>query len=88
MLHEVKEKHLTQAEAAERLKVTDRQVRRLLLALEERGDGAVPLCGRYLHCGGSANQRSPLSLLIFGAGTYRETWLASEGIGQASLLDW
>jgi len=46
VLHEVKEKHLAQAEAAERLKVTDRQVRRLLLALEERGDGAVPLCGR------------------------------------------
>ena len=41
VLHEVKQKHLTQAEAAERLKVTDRQVRRLLLALAERGDGAV-----------------------------------------------
>src|SRR5215468_6763876 len=41
VLHEVKQKHLTQAEAAQRLKVTDRQVRRLLLALEERGDGAV-----------------------------------------------
>lgn len=41
VLHEVKEKHLTQVEAAERLKVTDRQVRRLLAALEERGDGAV-----------------------------------------------
>src|SRR5215470_3215788 len=41
VLHEVKQKHLTQAEAAQRLKVTDRQVRRLLLALKERGDGAV-----------------------------------------------
>lgn len=41
VLHEVKEKHLTQMEAAERLKVTDRQVRRLLAALEEHGDGAV-----------------------------------------------
>src|SRR5215467_4485627 len=41
VLHEVKQKHLTQAEAGERLKVTDRQVRRLLLALEERGDSAV-----------------------------------------------
>jgi hypothetical protein len=37
VLHEVKQKYLTQAEAAERLKVTDRQVRRLLLALAERG---------------------------------------------------
>jgi len=41
VLYEVKQKHLTQVEAAERLKVTDRQVRRLLLALEKRGDGAV-----------------------------------------------
>ena len=41
VLYEVKQKQLTQVEAAERLKVTDRQVRRLLLALEKRGDGAV-----------------------------------------------
>ena len=41
VLHEVKQKHLTQVEAAEHLKVTDRQVRRLLSALEGRGDGAV-----------------------------------------------
>ena len=41
MLHEVKEKHLTQGEAAERLKVTDRQIRRLLAGLAKRGDGAV-----------------------------------------------
>src|SRR5215470_3953494 len=41
VLHEVKQKHLTQVEAAKRLKVTDRQVRRLLLAVEKRGDGAV-----------------------------------------------
>jgi hypothetical protein len=41
VLHEVKQKHLRQVEAAERLKVTDRQVRRLLSALKERGDRAV-----------------------------------------------
>ena len=41
VLHEVKQKHLTQVAAAEQLKVTDRQVRRLLLALEKRGDSAV-----------------------------------------------
>jgi len=41
VLYEVRQKHLTQLEAAERLRVTDRHVRRLLLALEERGDGAV-----------------------------------------------
>ena len=41
VLDEVKQRHLTQVEAAERLKVTDRHVRRLLVALRERGDGAV-----------------------------------------------
>ena len=41
VLHEVKQKHLTQVEAARRLKVTDRHVRRLLLGLEERGDAAL-----------------------------------------------
>lgn len=41
VLHEVQQKHLTQVAAAERLKVTDRQIRRLLLALEKRGDRAV-----------------------------------------------
>ena len=41
VLHEVKQKHLTQVEAAERLKVTDRHVRRLLDGLQERGDAAV-----------------------------------------------
>ena len=41
VLYEVKQKHLTQVEAAQRLKVTDRQERRLLLALAERGDGAM-----------------------------------------------
>jgi len=41
VLHEVKQKHLTQVEAAWRLKVTDRQVRRMLLGLKVRGDGAL-----------------------------------------------
>ena len=41
VLHEVKQKHLTQVEAAARLKVTDRQVRRMLLRLRERGDQAL-----------------------------------------------
>jgi len=41
VLHEVQQKHLTQVAAAKRLKVTDRQVRRLLWALEKRGDRAV-----------------------------------------------
>ena len=41
VLHEVKQEHLTQVEAAQRLKVTDRHIRRLLLGLRERGDGAL-----------------------------------------------
>ena len=41
VLHEVKQKHLTQVQAAKRLKVTDRQVRRMLLRIGERGDGAL-----------------------------------------------
>jgi len=41
ILHEVKHKHLTQVAAAVRLRVTDRQVRRMLLRLSERGDRAL-----------------------------------------------
>src|SRR5260370_11373552 len=41
VLHEVQEKHLTQVAAAARLKVTDRQVRRMLLRIREHGDGAL-----------------------------------------------
>jgi transposase len=41
VLHEVKQKHLSQVAAAVRLKVTDRQVRRMLLRIRERGDGAL-----------------------------------------------
>src|SRR5271156_6342227 len=38
VLHEVQQKQLTQVAAAERLKVSDRHVRRMLLRLRERGD--------------------------------------------------
>src|SRR6202795_4113327 len=41
VLHEVKQKHLTQLAAAARLKVTDRQVRRMLLRLRQRGDRSL-----------------------------------------------
>src|SRR5712664_4422291 len=40
-LHEVGQKQITQIEAARRLKITDRQVRRLLVGLRERGDRAL-----------------------------------------------
>jgi hypothetical protein len=38
VLHEVQRKQLTQVEAVSRLKVSDRQVRRMLLRLRERMD--------------------------------------------------
>jgi predicted DNA-binding protein (UPF0251 family) len=38
VLHEVKQEHLTQVEAARRLKVTDRHVWRLLLSVHEPAD--------------------------------------------------
>jgi transposase len=41
VLHEVQQRHLKQVEAARRLQVTDRHIRRLLVAVRERGDGAV-----------------------------------------------
>jgi hypothetical protein len=41
VLHEVKQKHLTQVQAAQQLQMTDRHVRRLLLRLCERGEGAL-----------------------------------------------
>ena|ERR1700738_3479674 len=40
VLHEVKQKLLSQV-AAQRLKTTDRQVRRMLLRIRERGDSAL-----------------------------------------------
>ena len=41
VLHEIQQKHLTQVAAAQRLKVSDRQVRRMLLRLRQRGDSSL-----------------------------------------------
>ena len=41
VLHDVRQGHLTQVAAAGRMKLTDRQVRRLLLRWQEHGDRAV-----------------------------------------------
>ena len=41
VLHEVQQKLLTQVEAAKRLQMSDRHIRRLLGAVRERGDGAL-----------------------------------------------
>src|SRR6202521_6010287 len=41
VLHEIKGKHISQIEAAERLKISDRHIRRLLIRLRKLGDRAV-----------------------------------------------
>jgi hypothetical protein len=41
MLHQVEQKQVTQVEAGRRLQVTDRHIRRLLVRLQQYGDGAL-----------------------------------------------
>ena len=41
VLHEIRQKQITQREAARRLKISGRHVRRLLVAVEKRGDRAL-----------------------------------------------
>jgi transposase len=41
VLHEIRQKQVTQIEAAKRLKISDRQIRRLLVKLRKRGDRAL-----------------------------------------------
>jgi len=41
VLREVEQRHLTQLQAAQRLQLTDRQVRRLLRRMHKSGDGAL-----------------------------------------------
>src|SRR5450759_4094099 len=38
VLHEIRRKQITQIEAARRLKISDRHIRRLLVGLSKRGD--------------------------------------------------
>ena len=41
VLHEIKGKHISQIEAAQRLKISDRHIRRLLIRLRKLGDRAL-----------------------------------------------
>src|SRR5579863_3494137 len=41
VLHEVQQEHLTQVEAARRLKLTNRHVRRMLIRIRQGGDGEI-----------------------------------------------
>ena len=58
VLHEVQGGHLTQGEAAGHLGISDREVRRLLVRIEEQGDGGVVHRLR----GKVSNRRLPESL--------------------------
>jgi hypothetical protein len=41
VLHEIRQKRITQSEAARRLKISDRHIRRLLVGVGKRGDRAL-----------------------------------------------
>jgi predicted ArsR family transcriptional regulator len=41
VLHEIRQKQITQSEAARRLNISDRHIRRLLVELRKRGDRAL-----------------------------------------------
>jgi hypothetical protein len=41
VLHEVEQRHLTQRAAGERLRLSERQIRRLLVRVRQRGDGGI-----------------------------------------------
>src|SRR5437899_13002186 len=58
VLHEVEQGHLKQVEAARRLRLTDRQVRRLQRRLRTQGDGGI---------GGQRGAESPIALPAQGA---------------------
>ena len=58
VLHEVQEGHLTQGEAAGQLRISDREVRRLLVRIAVEGDGGVVHRLR----GKASNRRLPESL--------------------------
>src|SRR5436190_22579469 len=54
VLHEVRKKHITQLQAAEQLKLSDRWIRALVERIKDKGDRAV------IH--GSRGQPSPLKI--------------------------
>src|ERR1039457_4489558 len=58
VLHEIRQKQITQREAASRLKISDRQIRRLLVELRKRGDRAL----RHGLCGRPSNRRLAVRL--------------------------
>jgi len=88
VLHEVKQKQITQMEAARRLKIGDRHIRRLLFGLGERGDRAVihGLRGR------PSNRRLAVRLEVKILRRVRERYadfgptLAAEHLAQEGLL--
>jgi len=89
VLHEVQGGHLTQGEAAGQLGISDREVRRLLVRIEEQGDRGVVHRLR----GKASNRRLPESLrrraLKLVEAKYRDfgPTLACEYLAQADALE-
>jgi DNA-binding transcriptional ArsR family regulator len=89
VLHEVQEGHLTQGEAAGQLRISDREVRRLLVRIAVEGDGGVVHRLR----GKASNRRLPESLrrrvLKLLKAKYRDfgPTLACEYLAQAEALE-
>ena len=88
VLHEVKQKHLSQVAAAERLKVTDRQVRRMLLRIA-RARGSVAWFTDYVVGHRTASWRARLEQKILARLRQRYAdfgpTLAAEHLAQEGL---
>src|SRR6202166_4949469 len=87
VLHEVQQKQLTQVAAAERLKVSDRHVRRMLLRLRERGDASLVRGLRRLPSNGKLATRFEQKILARLRQRYADfgPTLAAEHLTQEGL---
>lgn len=92
VLHEVKQKHLTQVAAAEQLKITDRQVRRILLALgvsaafKAFGSCTAQHFGLTVTTAGTAALGAPVSKAALGLRSGMQG--ASDTMSLSSAIEW
>jgi hypothetical protein len=83
-LHEIKGKHISQIEAAQRLKISDRHIRRLLIRLRKLGDraeiGADANIRSHLQgsCWGASGVSYKYVIMIFRSSRPPENWNAAE----------
>lgn len=89
MLHEVRQRHITQAQASGQLKLSTHQVRRLLRRLRKKGDGGVvqALRGKASKIGENIERRA-MALVRrkyhdFGPTLASEHLAQDDGIGSA-----